>query len=157
MRAKILGLVAGTVLAGGCGVGPHYSLNVSRRVAPYYARFEAAAVQHGAPAGLTRGIGARFVPKLPGRQVGVCVRHPTRGREIKFSAEAWLAADDAEREQVVFHELGHCALGRGHEPVGHGSLMEPALRYGAAEWLAVREWALRELFSTGRGVTRVVD
>ena len=37
------------------------------------------------------------------------------GLEINIDPEFWAIASDVEKEEVVFHELGHCILGRDHE------------------------------------------
>lgn len=35
--------------------------------------------------------------------------------ELRIVESYWITATEAQREMVVYHELGHCLLGRGHE------------------------------------------
>jgi len=37
------------------------------------------------------------------------------GVEIEISKSWWEGQNESAREEVVFHELGHCELGRGHD------------------------------------------
>ena len=46
--------------------------------------------------------------------LGVCVRNDEEPNRVAVDQEAWAAADDAFRELIVFHELGHCVLDREH-------------------------------------------
>jgi hypothetical protein len=57
--------------------------------------------------------------------------------QISVSESYWLTASDLEREELVFHELGHCILGRGHEdgamPISGGSIYKSLMNsYGDA-------------------------
>lgn len=45
---------------------------------------------------------------------GVCYINSDGSREIQLSAHWWPEMSDDEREETLFHELGHCELGRGH-------------------------------------------
>lgn len=48
--------------------------------------------------------------------------------KIGISESYWLSASDAEKEVLVFHELGHCLLGRRHEdglmPISGGTIFK---------------------------------
>lgn len=46
--------------------------------------------------------------------VGYCVIDPKGGVIIKIYTPAWKEMDDYQREDLVFHELGHCLIGRDH-------------------------------------------
>lgn len=46
--------------------------------------------------------------------VGLC-RQGGGDREVTLDAWYWEAADDAERESLIFHEFGHCLMGLGHD------------------------------------------
>jgi hypothetical protein len=63
---------------------------------------------------------------------------------IRIDRRWWLVASDLEREEVAFHELGHCILNRDHCSI-QTSMMQPELipgnKYGAS-----REAFLNELF-----------
>jgi hypothetical protein len=73
--------------------------------------------------------------------------------EMIINQQWWTYADHVEREMVVFHELGHCALYRDHlndEKIGGDpvSLMNWTI-FSESTYNENREYYLRELF-TGR-------
>lgn len=45
---------------------------------------------------------------------GVCYYHSQLPGRIEIDAPFFARMSDLQREHVVFHELGHCVLGRGH-------------------------------------------
>lgn len=63
---------------------------------------------------------AVFVDKMKGSLVGTC-----GSSGITISLQYWKIASPAMREQLMFHELGHCSLGLGH--VATLSIMNPYL------------------------------
>lgn len=46
---------------------------------------------------------------------GVAASCETPDRIITVSPEIWESRDDLEKEWIIFHELGHCILGRDHK------------------------------------------
>lgn len=54
---------------------------------------------------------AVFADSLPNNAIGTC---QTKIKKITISREYWEAVSEAHREQLMYHELGHCVLGRGH-------------------------------------------
>lgn len=46
--------------------------------------------------------------------VGRCIRGGDFTPVIQLDPFFWNNSDDMDREQLIFHELGHCILGRGH-------------------------------------------
>lgn len=50
---------------------------------------------------------------LPSLQTGIC-RPRKRPRHIYINPKYWEVASGWEREAIIFHELGHCVLGRIH-------------------------------------------
>lgn len=46
--------------------------------------------------------------------IGQCSWDQTLKHSIVIDQTYWRAANDLQREFVVFHELGHCVLGRAH-------------------------------------------
>lgn len=52
---------------------------------------------------------------LPTGHAGECLVDPEGRAEIRIDADFWLAFP-AYREFLVWHELGHCLLGRSHSP-----------------------------------------
>jgi hypothetical protein len=81
---------------------------------PYVQKFEAI---------LGRSIGdipIQFAPQ-GGNTIGVCEVWNSQYREIKIDPDYWNASpsyggpvDDDEKLSLIFHELGHCVLNRGH-------------------------------------------
>ncbi len=45
---------------------------------------------------------------------GVCFEYPDGTKEIIVRKQWWDAVGEAYRESLLFHELGHCRLGRDH-------------------------------------------
>lgn len=54
--------------------------------------------------------------KQEGNVIGVCTVWNAQWRQIEIDPDYWAngAYDDEERMSLIFHELGHCALNRGH-------------------------------------------
>ena len=52
---------------------------------------------------------------------GVCFEYPDGKKEIIIKKSWWNGVDKNYRESLIFHELGHCRLGRDHrdEKVSH--------------------------------------
>ena len=52
--------------------------------------------------------------KKDDRTVGYCVHDVLGGMIIKIHDQTWKDMDIYSREQLVFHEMGHCLIGREH-------------------------------------------
>jgi len=78
---------------------------------PYLRRFNAFSRQQGrsvfADISITYG-------NLKGRHLGMCDEGWLRASRVEINRGAWKTSDDATREVMIFHELGHCVLGRPH-------------------------------------------
>jgi hypothetical protein len=46
--------------------------------------------------------------------LGQCFRNVERPRKVVIDRETWEEANEAKRQFLIFHELGHCFLERGH-------------------------------------------
>lgn len=85
---------------------------------------------------------------------GACEISPDEPPTITIRQDTWLAMTEAEREELLFHELGHCVLRRLHKsdvaenglPV---SIMNPFIVRGDLYSLN-QDYYLDELFSPGR-------
>jgi len=74
---------------------------------------------------------------------GVCkIENSTRTLVVNINF--WNSASDAEKEMHIFHELGHCVLGRGHDE--WSPIMNSALGLGPDQYSAQRDLYLAELF-----------
>ncbi len=50
-----------------------------------------------------------------GDKVGVCLIYTNNEREVLVDLEWWNKQGNRRKELLIFHELGHCALGRHHD------------------------------------------
>lgn len=72
-----------------------------------------------------RAVAAVMVPDLEGNTVGQCRRWSNGDREIFIDQEFWNFATNSLREQLFFHEMGHCDLDLEH--VQGLAIMSPSL------------------------------
>lgn len=92
------------------------AITVDAAFQPYFERFEAEGALRGLDIELAaEQIGAVFSDELAAGQVGLCTQYTSGIGIIEIRATTWSAADDLEREHLIFHELGHCYLGRSHD------------------------------------------
>lgn len=116
----------------GCGLesDPRVANDVNNKIQEYYDRFEAVfnIAISDIPASFTT---------LEGSTIGICAiwTGNTRDyREITIDAEFWEDAEDAYKEELIFHELGHCYYYRVHTKLKYEdncpmSLMYPTIFY----------------------------
>jgi len=52
--------------------------------------------------------------------LGQCFRNVNRPRKVVIDLDTWNEADDATKQFLIFHELGHCFLDRGHRDTVDG-------------------------------------
>lgn len=119
-RLALTGLLAVSqcLLASGCGSAPAHtpSVQVDPELSSYVARFEQAAADNGHAmqvTDLSMSFGQVDAAGESGGR-GVCVAVTGQTPSVTISPDAWAASTDAEREELVFHELGHCLLSRTH-------------------------------------------
>ncbi|MEM6316673.1 MAG: hypothetical protein AAF960_03330 [Bacteroidota bacterium] len=89
---------------------------VDERLWPFFERFENEAAARGKDANLVAARITGVIEDLDGEHVaGQCTTFGNfRPSRVTMDAEFWNRANDLFREFVVFHELGHCFLNRGH-------------------------------------------
>lgn len=88
---------------------------------------------------------------------GVCLVYPDETKEIIIKKSWWESAHPIQREIMVFHELGHCRLGRTHEdeliPFNNGnvkaSIMNPVIP-DVSTYQQHEEGYISELFTYSR-------
>lgn len=97
---------------------------------------------------LSERISIKF-DKLDGRMVGVCIAW----RSVKFDYNAWDRFSDDQREELVFHELGHCELLREHNDAKielNGEIVPESIMYPylvkEQVYVKNRAYYLKELF-----------
>lgn len=108
---KLLLIYAFTLL--GCGPeGQMHRIAIDPDLAPYYQGFVFEAEKQQVNLNV-RDLVLEFIGRFTDPStLGLC-RYglvPT----VNISREKWGYMNDLDREQVVYHELGHCILGRGH-------------------------------------------
>lgn len=81
---------------------------------------------------------------------GTCLRRNGRTPVITINKKAWITMTDSQREQLMFHELGHCVLNRDHcDKANYGqpmSLMHTDKYVGDRFYHEHRHWYYIELF-----------
>jgi len=90
--------------------------NVDEALWPFFKRFEA----EGKARGLAIDIDARGITGIieelhEDRVAGQCSYSYSSPRKITIDQEFWERSNNAYREMIIFHELGHCYLNRGHK------------------------------------------
>lgn len=100
MRALIL-----LAVLSACGQAPKH---VDASLRPYFERFEAVTGV------ATAGVSGEFVALPPGTY-GVCLTNYSNTYAVQIDPVKWAASSEDQREETVFHELGHCAMRLKHK------------------------------------------
>lgn len=97
---------------------PHTSntLAVDPAFQPYVLRFEAQSALVGAPVTVNNLI-IKFANDVVRPQVAFCASGNDTVPEIHVDAAYWNSCNDTMREQLLFHEMGHCVLFLQHTSV----------------------------------------
>lgn len=82
----------------------------------YFEKFEIEAAERGvsidlAAEGITGGIERIHAHGT----VGLCNHRLDQPNHVIIDVNFWASASESAKEMIVFHELGHCYLGRGHK------------------------------------------
>jgi hypothetical protein len=133
----------------GCGKAPE-TVRETGVFEPLVQRFEAVSASYGRPV-LVDNLIIRF-GGTEGDDRAVCVIKGEQTPTISVSAEAWSESTEAEQEELLFHELGHCVLRRFHqdgidERSGAPRSVMSSVKIDEGIYLARRDDYLRELFS----------
>jgi hypothetical protein len=98
------------ILLNGCAVVPHNDpreiRSTDQSLTPYIQDFES---YYGKSIDVPIGFKALTYPA-----VGMCTIWSTGEKEIQIDPVYWSYIEHTEQTALVFHELGHCVLGRGH-------------------------------------------
>lgn len=103
--------------------GKNIDLEVSKEyqgVAPqlwtYFAKFEKEAASRGVDVDLTAAGITGFIEKIHAKgTVGLCNHRLDQPNQVIIDLEFWNTASENSKELIIFHELGHCYLERGHK------------------------------------------
>jgi hypothetical protein len=80
----------------------------------YVSNFEQASAEEGTPLQITDLI-LGFGPTPSLNETGVCEWAENETPRITINARIWGTLNDYDRQEVIFHELGHCVLRRIHQ------------------------------------------
>lgn len=94
------------VLLAGCG--KERKLGIAER---YVLAFESASVGAGHPVKVDNLV-VEFTPT--GHNFATCEERMFHTPKIIITQSHWNVASETQREIILFHELGHCVLGRNH-------------------------------------------
>lgn len=108
-------LVAIVLIAGSCNKDDSPEYFVDAPLQPYFDRFELEAAIRGITIDLeTLQISGDVRLIAASQVIGECIRTEKEPNTIVVDVVYWNNAMELEKEFLIFHELGHCALDRGH-------------------------------------------
>jgi hypothetical protein len=144
--------LGGVLLVASVGCGKAPKLEVEAEFVPFVEKFQAEAAANGRPLQITDLV-VKFGDMQSSSETGACEINGDETPTITVSQAAWNRRSDAEREELMFHELGHCALKRQHnsqrmQDGRPASIMNP-YALGRYTYEAHREEYIAELFSHG--------
>lgn len=113
----------------GCAKAKQDVVSIDPAFQGYVASFLTEASEHGRNVELSSLV-VQFGATKSSTERAFCIRSSEAPPTITVNEDSWKASSDAERENTIFHELGHCLLGQGHRAGtdSHGipvSLMNP--------------------------------
>ena len=97
-----------------CGDDEIPSIEVQQELQPYFDRFVGEAELRGVNVDFrSSGISGEILD-IEGSIAGQCVTQNDGMKVVRMDRAVWERITDLEKEFLVFHELGHCFLDRGH-------------------------------------------
>lgn len=87
---------------------------ISSELQPFFNSFELEAANRGIEIDIDEMGISGFIENLDGDIAGQCASLSNGSKEVRIDADYWNISSVLNREFVIFHELGHCALGRAH-------------------------------------------
>ncbi len=110
----IIGLLTGFALLAACSEDIPNEVFVHEDLQVYFDAFEFEGEQRGMDIDLVQAEIQGYMRSIDDRGVvGQCIENST-SKSIVIDVERWQSLDQLEKEFIVFHELGHCYLDRGH-------------------------------------------
>ena len=106
-------LLSTLILFTACTTDDEAEVFVNEEFQYYFDRFEQAAAERGLNLDI-EDLTAHITIISEQNVAGVCETAQNGDRTIRVDDQFWYASDEWGREFVIFHELGHCVLGRGH-------------------------------------------
>ena len=135
-------------------VEPVTFANVDAELVPFFERFQQEAAARGISVDLTTGDIEGVIEEIDEQHVaGQCsYRRFSNPRLVTVDASFWRRSSDLFKEFIVFHELGHCYLNRGHlETAFSNGVCRSIMRSGVGDCLDnynanTRAYYIDELF-----------
>jgi hypothetical protein len=139
------------IMAAGCGRSPERVYSVQPEFESYVKDFQADAVTYGKKEiSLDAGL---IVEMKEISYAGLCHLTPHKPPHVEIDTLTWAHATSIERKMLMYHELGHCLLGRGHNEVQRlegGEHIQISIMFHShvaeARFLKYKEALLTELF-----------
>ena len=105
-----------TISVPSCSKEEEQSTNFDSSLQEYFKQFEHEASLRNIDVDLEASEISGTISDIEEHNVaGQCFFHSQSSNHIVIDQEFWNSASHLLREMVVFHELGHCYLGRGHK------------------------------------------
>lgn len=127
--------------------------NVETELHEYFRRFEEEAALKGLEVNLVNLGIIGVIDEIDEQHViGRCSYNRFNPRLVTIDASFWNRSSDSSREFVVFHELGHCVLNRGHlEDAFSNGVCKSIMRSGTGSCFDAyntrnRDYYIEELF-----------
>lgn len=142
---SIFNLIPLSLLLMACGHGPLRPVNGIAQ--PYVDEFVQDAKDHNTVVNFDSFQGFYFDSDLQDNVMAVCHVSITNRTWISISPFWWNAIDDGAKRALIYHELGHCILGRDHEEEP-GHIMSAELSTVARHWDIGWDLAIDRLFTS---------
>jgi hypothetical protein len=152
MKGYLLKIIILLALAtSSCGKVRHSNLRALEFVT-YLQKFESEAIKRNKHLEINELV-IEIVKDLPDSAIGLCEVGGNEPAKISLKRSYWDTASDLDKEQLIFHELGHCVLLRYHDNKSlsnknPASIMS-SYHFSGQIYNGNRTYYLDELFSRG--------
>ena len=151
--SRILFQLSALVLFAACNAPQDPVLSVGD-FAPYVAKFEALSTQYSPSAIQVTNLIIQYGDLQSAQERAICTIDGNNTPTITVRQDTWQTMSEPEREELIFHEMGHCVLRRGHIATitAQGlpaSMMNPYLISGPI-YASYQAYYLNELFNPGK-------
>ncbi len=137
-----------------CSNGHTRQVTIAAAAVPYVLRFERDANLQGRPV-LIDDLIVRF-EDLGSGKAGACAKGDDVTPTITLSSYYWPMFDEGMREELVYHELGHCILNRPHltaTTIDNGEVIYKSIMnnnlFAGITYEIHRSYYVHELFHAG--------
>lgn len=123
MKTKLLPIywLIGILLISACNEDEE-AVYVESELQAYFDAFEAEAQARNVSIDWNEASVSAYLSDIENASVyGRCIRLSEQNPKIEINQTYWDSASEMEREYLLFHELGHCVLGRKHDDSKDGS------------------------------------